>query len=361
MSIINSLQNWMAILLATLIIVIFAVGIAMYYLLKIKKVAAEEEVINYDSFTRVDSREYCKFSDIVSSGPNSIGVIDIGNNTFVGGIDITGYNFFSASADERQRTMINMIAFFNALEEPIQMRQSVRGIDISYNLNKEKELAKKIEYELLDLNEAYEAGVASMEEYIDDDNTYAAIETQVKKILHSIQSKRWQLQESKEIVYWMEHVSSVETNMRKVNQIMFSYVYNPDEDIEELSRSEIILKAEKELQNKAQILGNALENCGCSWKVLSADDLVGLLRSHYHPATADSVKIRDLLNSSYSSLYVSSDSLRELEMERLGDIQYEQQVKEMERLQEEQRRRAERMMERERNLMIREARASVAQ
>ena len=227
--------------------------------------------------------------------------------------------------------MINMIAFFNVVDDSIQMRQTVRAININRNIEYEKECARKIEKEIISLKNDYETAADALEDpaNMENDAVYESIKNTLLRLMKTIRSKQWQLKEANEMIHYMEVVSNASVNMQKINQIMFSYIYNPDEDIEALTEEEIYLKAERELTNKALIYGGALENCGCSWRQLSADDLTDLLRRHYHPKTVDDIRLDELLNSSYSALYVTSDSLAELERERRGDLEYEKKMKDL--------------------------------
>ena len=153
MSVINDLQLYAIIILCTVIAIGIAGGALVFYFLKVRKVSAEEEIINYDNFVRTDSREYCKFDDIFS-GRTGMGIIHLGNNTYVAGIEVQGYNFAAASADEKQRTMINSIAFFNVLEQPIQMCQTVKAIDISKTLRKSVRTQKRLRKSFLILRKS---------------------------------------------------------------------------------------------------------------------------------------------------------------------------------------------------------------
>ena len=105
------------------VIVIAVAGFIAYYFVKVKKIASKEEHINYETFRRKDAIEYIKFDDIVSIGAaedkSSMGVMALGGNIFVGGVDVVGYNYRSASADERKSTMVNSIAFMNIIEDQI--------------------------------------------------------------------------------------------------------------------------------------------------------------------------------------------------------------------------------------------------
>ena len=317
-----------AVIFSILIVVVAFLALAVYFL-KIKKVSSEEEHMNYNSFNRLDAIEFGKFKDIVSSGvEGSPGMIALGNNRFVGGISVTGYNYHSASADERKRTMMNMISFFNIVEDRIQMRQTVQAIDIERNIEQTKQDAVRIEKELISLNDEYNSTIAIMQSCLDkgDDDLFSLIEKRAASLKHTIESKKWMLDEAKELIFYMGKVSDVNNNTKRINQVMFSYTYDPSDDIEELTEAEIYFKAQRELVNKADIYGSALENCGCSWRMLTADDLTNLVRRHNKPESVDELRLEELLNGSYSALYVTSDSLEELERERLGEEAYEREL-----------------------------------
>lgn len=359
MRLIQDLSDYMNVILTTLIVLLLVVIAIVYYLLKIKKIATEEEILDYTRFDRKDATEYSKFDDIIATGngndKNAPGMITLGGNTFIGGIEVSGYNYHSASAEERERTMINTIAFFNIVDAPIQLRQTVKAIDIHRTIEEEKECARRLEKELITLDRQLHEAAYALEENEDNDDVYDYIMKTCDKLKRTIRSKQWQLSESKEMVYYMETISDASVNMTKINQIMFTYYYNPAEDLTELTEEEVLLKAQKEIMNMGQIYGGALENCGCSWRPLSADDLTDLLRRHYHPNTADDMRLEELLNSSYTSLYVTSDSLEELERERRGDLEYERQMAKMLEEQRAQRVEIEKRLEEERQKMYEKA------
>lgn len=336
------------------VLVIAIAGILAYYFVKVKKIASKEEHINYESFRRKDAIEYIKFEDIISIGApddkNSMGVMALGGNAFVGGIEVVGYNYRSASADERKSTMTNSIAFMNIIEDQIQMRQTCKAIDIEYNINIQEEKIKDLNRVLLELDADYQATVELAESHMDDPEIYGSIAGRLKALQKTITSKRWQYEEAQEVLLYMRQVSSASNNTKRINQIMFSYEYNSNDYMEELSGSEIRIKAIQELSIRAEAYSAALENCGCSCRPLSVGDLTELNRRHCHPRTADKVKVTDLLNSSYSALYVTSDSLYDLERERIGDEVFAQKMMAFEKKEEEAVRKAEerRKSERER-------------
>lgn len=323
-----SVVNFLALVLGSFIFVILSIGGIILYFLKIKKAGSKEESVSDASFRRADSTDYAKFKDIVSfsdnDSKNAMGMIAIDDRTFVGGIDIFGYNFYHASADEQANTMLNTIAFFNVIEEPVQLRQAVQPVDIKHNIEKEEGCRRDIEKQIDAMKEHYRHLVDLLEQNVDDPEVFESIERNITRQMRKIKSKEWVLKECEEMIHYMKYISNVASHPKKIHQLIFSYRHNPDEYEAEMTTEQIYLHAQKELESKAAIYGGAISNCGCTWKSLSADDLTGLLRRHFHPNTADDLRLDELMNSSYTALYISSDSLRELELERRGEFLLEQ-------------------------------------
>ncbi len=335
MEAIQGIQNGLIVVFVTLIATGAVFAGFLIYFLKVKKIAAMEEKIDYNSFRRTDATEFCKFKDIIShgDGDDDIGMISMGNNVFVAGIDIRGYHYFAASAEEQQQTMANSIAFFQIIEHPVQIRQTVQAVNITQNIEQEKERAREIEKKYLLLKEDIRVAVEAMSDNVDNPVVFKSVENRVKLLTRTLRSLEWQLQEAKELVHYMEAASTTGNCKRIVHQLLFSYKYNPYEETEELSEEEIYHRVREELKTKAMMYGSALESCRCSWSMLTADDLTDLLRKHYHPVTGDEMPLEELLNSSYTSLYVSSESLLDLEREKRDDQMYAEQM----RMYEEQR------------------------
>lgn len=315
-------------LMAATIIALILVGGLAFYLIKVKKVGAKQEKIDYSAFQRVDATEYVKFDDIVSVGgsgdTSGMGMVDLGGNVFVAGINVVGYNYRSAAAEMRKATMANSIGFFNVVEQPIQLRQTVKSVDIEHNISIQTEIVKNLNRELLAMDAEYEDTKEAAARAAEDteSDAFEILENSLKKMQKSIRSKQWFYEEALEVLNYLKRLSGVTANSKKINHIMFSYVFNANEYIEELDENEIRVKAITALANKAEEYSSVLENCGCTCNVLTAKDLTELMRRHLHPVTADAVKLEDLLNSSYTALYVTSDSIYELEKERQGDEKF---------------------------------------
>lgn len=305
----------------------------LFYLLKVRKVVAKTEKVDYSSFNRADTLEYVKIKNVISEDEDdmgSAGVIDLGNNTFVAGISVNGYNYSSASAAEKERTMINAIGFANRIIEPIQMRQTVKAIDLSHNIEVYEEVRKRAAKEHMALMDEYNDTVKAADDFIDEPEMYTVYEERIMDVKRRILAKEHEVKEAEAVIRYMNAMTESKkgdtVNAQKINQIIFSYTFNPADYTEELTQEEIYLKAIENLSTQAASYGEGLLNCGYTYKRISARDFIDLMRKHMQPYSANEIKIEDLFNSSMSSLFISSTSLVDLEIERRGEEEYLKQL-----------------------------------
>lgn len=339
MNLLETVSYYLNLIMAISVVIFGLIAGLLFYLLKVKKISAKTEIINYDSFSRKDASEYAKFENIVSEDPDSLksaGMIAMGKNRFVGGISVTGYNYATASIGERERTMINAISFFNVVEHPIQMRQNVTAIDLSYNIDIFKEELVRFSKEGLDLQEEYKDTLRESEDYIDSEEKYPIYAKKLDELQRALETKKHEIAEAQAVIRYMETMSNGKnSDPQKNNQIMFSYVFNPDDYTDELSDEEIYARALRELDTRGRGYAEALGRCGCSCKRLSAAELVLLMKKFCSPLSED-VRIEDLLNSSYDALFITSDSLMEFEKERLGEEEFNRMMEEYHQRQKEE-------------------------
>lgn len=331
MGTVGFINQWVDMIMVATFIAVAIVGGVAFYLLKVKKVAAKEEKINYSNFRREDVREFNKFDNVIQcstgNGDSKFGICVIDDNTFLSALDIKGYNFSSASEEDRLRTIINSVSFYNTVERPIQLRQSSKAIDISYNIEKQKEICKNLDYKQLELEADYEDTLRVLQENENNADLFGDIEKQLLKLQKTIMSVKWQAKEAAAVLRYLSSFSTMGAAVKE-NQLIFSYTYDPNDDLEELSEAEIYMKASNELANMANNFSASLGNCGCSCKLLTGMEYLDLVRRHNHPKTADIVKVRDLCNSSYQALFVASDSLMRSARRILGERRFKEQMRE---------------------------------
>lgn len=350
MNILNIVNYYMNIVIFATILIVAILASLAFYFIKVKKVTAAEEHINYDYFDRESSMEYCKFDDIVSddgTGLSGAGMIVIDGTTFVTGIDVVGYNYFHASAGEQQRTMMNGIAFANIIEEKIQMRQTVEAVDIQFNMDQFIKAKEEETRNLVELNQMYADTLMMAESQKNDMDVMDVLLERMETLQRKIASSEWKIQECEEIIRYEKILQEGANSINRINQVMFSYQYNPDEFTEELTKEEIYVKAMTALKSKIAIYSNSLANCGCSCKPLEALEIVELLRRHMHPNTADMVDVSELINVNLDTFCVSSSSLYDLCRERIGEEAYELMLQQAEQEQEEEILQAESRLESE--------------
>ena len=311
-----------------------AVGV-LYYLIKVKKVTARIENIDTTHFRREDSISYVPIKDIVSKDGSldSEGMIVIDNYNFVAGISVGGFDYPAASSAERIDAQVNAVQFFNVVEKPTSFRQSVKSIDIGHNIETYIDIEKDLARQLLDMEAEYAETFAASEQFLDEPDMYRPYAVKMDELMRSIRAKRHMLSEVNVLLEYMNKMSGDEGKKesavgQKSSQIMFSYTFNPDEYSTKLTRDEIYLKALEQLHETAMAYSQALAGCHFKPKRLTARELIGVIRKHTSPVTGESMSIDSLLDSSYTALFVSSDSLIDEYKRKIGEEVYERKVTE---------------------------------
>jgi len=300
----------------SIIITMLIVVAVLYYFLKVKKIAARVENINTSYFKREDTMSYVPFKDIVgkSGSLNSEGMFVISDRVFVGGISVRGFDYASASAAERVDAQLQSVAFFNVVETPTTFRQTLKSTDLRPNIEEYEEQKNRIAMEQMKLDAEYQATIIAADDYEDEPEMYAMYDKRMNELRKELFAKAHMLQECDSMISYMQAISGdVEKRSNVVGgrdaQIMFSWVYDPDKYTEELTNEEVYLKAQEELNTIANAYKEALAMCHFKAKRLSVKELIKLMYNSTHPMSGDSADIKELLDSSYSSLFVSSDSL----------------------------------------------------
>ena len=139
MAILEQLNDYMTAVLILTVVLLVVIAALYVYFFRIRKITAKEEKVDYSSFKRKDSIEFIKFKNILSDEPDdkpAMGIVDLGNHTYVGGIEIVGYNFNAASLAQQEHTISASESLMNFIDGDVQFRQSVRAIDLEKNIAK---------------------------------------------------------------------------------------------------------------------------------------------------------------------------------------------------------------------------------
>lgn len=330
-------EQYLTMIFISALIVLVSAGGGLYYFIRIKKVTGTTEKIDYSTFRRVDAKEFVKFDDIIYEGDDvktAPGMLALGNNVFVAGLNIQGFDFFNASEDEQISTMLHSIALTRIIRTPITLRQSVKATDLSGNIAEYESIVKRLEIELMDLDHAYQDAVVAMEDIANEEDSEEEVglyKNFLKDIQFQIFAKKHQQQEAQELIGYMQAMVAAgsrkkQRDVSKSAQILFDYVFDPASVTEELSADEILLKALSELETKASGYKNALAACGCSCSRLTSNEIIMLMRKHMAPLTSAEMTMDDLINSSYKALYVDSSSLLEKVKSKMDEESFEREL-----------------------------------
>lgn len=336
MQLINSIIYYMNIIGGSIVVGgILCCGI-LFYFVKVRKVAAKVENINTASFVREDSISYVPIKDMLYDGNiDGEGIIAVTDTLFVAGISVRGFNYANASAQERLNAQLSSTAFFNVVDGPVTFRESVKTIDLEKNIIEYEQYIKDIATELMTLDAAYQDTLEVAKEVAEaDPDSFVYYRKQLDEIRRKIDAKTHQEEECSAVVSYMkamEKDSAKREGSGLMNsQIMFSYEHNPDFYSTELTKEEIYVKAKEELHAKARKYMDALANCNFRSTRLSLRELIRLIRQHNFPITGTDGRLEDLLDSSYASLFISSDSLVEAQRKRIGEEEFQKKLKEYE-------------------------------
>lgn len=343
-------------LIGTSLIIAGAIGcLVVFYFLKVKKVAAREEKVNTASYGRKDAVGFVPVKDVLYKGDlDSEGIIAVTDTLFVGGLSVRGFDYPSASRQERLDAQLNSQAFFNVVEDPLTFRQSVKGTDLSPVVEEYEAVVKDLARQLMELDSEYRSTLAAAEEATDEDpDLLQSYEERLRELQRTVESKNHQIDECRAIIGYVNAMtkdSGKQTGNggQKSSQIIFSYEYDPSQYSQELTKEQIYQKAQEALSAKARTYADALAFCHFRATRLSCRELIFLIRKHNCPLSGEDSRLEELLDSSYSSLFVSSDSLIEAQKELISEKEFEERLARYEAELEE-------AIERQRSEMEREA------
>lgn len=309
------------------------IALIYFYLIKVRKVTSYEEKIDYNSFKRVDGKDYIKFDAMVSLGEvddaEGLGMVVQNKKEFIGAVRIYGTEFFDQTSAEQDYVIANAVAFMQTLGENVQFRGHVKKIDIKaeYDENMEtaKEISKKIERLKLELNDTLE----EMEDYISDEyeEEYNARKERCDAINKQLTVLKLDLDEALELAREYEAYNEKTFKPEHVNYIVYTFRFQEEEhSVVPKSKDEMYLLALRTLRERGRLYASALEACGCYVKQCNVKDVLESILYYINPVTAAEKDIEEVLTKDYGNLIVHSDTLEKRIKKRIGEKKWEEEL-----------------------------------
>jgi hypothetical protein len=295
-------------------IVIVLVGLYAYWYLKVrKKKKVTEETINYDTLERKDSIDFCKFDDIKDDM-----IITDGGTRFIGIIKARGFDYFQSRASEQNMTEGGYGMFINSITQPITFRQYTKAVDLDGVRENYKNAYDRTEQMLFNLNEDFNRLTSQYYDLKSEDKLTDEIEwellSQCENLASKIEVYDYRRLHLADNLNYIDQVSKV-TSPEKVQTYVYDWTYDPLMGVSDLTDAEIHKKAITELKRKGDAYIHALGNAGVRASRVRNDELVQMMRRHFHPLTANVFTAKDFEASNYYEEITSSSGLKESDYE----------------------------------------------
>ena len=295
-------------------IVIVLVGLYAYWYLKVrKKKKVTEETINYDALERKDSIDFCKFDDIKDDM-----IITDGGTRFIGIIKARGFDYFQSRASEQNMTEGGYGMFINSITQPITFRQYTQAVDLDGVRENYKNAYDRTEQMLFNLNEDFNRLTSQYYDLKSEDKLTDEIEwellSQCENLASKIEVYDYRRLHLADNLNYIDQVSKV-TSPEKVQTYVYDWTYDPLMGVSDLTDAEIHKKAITELKRKGDAYIHALGNAGVRASRVRNDELVQMMRRHFHPLTANVFTAKDFEASNYYEEITSSSGLKESDYE----------------------------------------------
>ena len=301
--------QFVAIILA---VVIVLAGLYAYWYLKIrKKKRVKEEEINYDELVRKDSIDFCKFDDIRDDM-----IITDGGTRFIGIIKARGFDYFQSRASEQNMTEGGYGMFINSITQPITFRQYTKAVDLDGVRENYKNAYDRTEQMLFNLNEDFNRLTSQYYDLKSEDKLTDEIEwellSQCENLASKIEVYDYRRLHLADNLNYIDQVSKV-TSPEKVQTYVYDWTYDPLMGVSDLTDAEI--HKITELKRKGDAYIHALGNAGVRASRVRNDELVQMMRRHFHPLTANVFSAKDFEASNYYEEITSSSGLKESDYE----------------------------------------------
>lgn len=214
-------------------------------------------------------------------------------------IQCKGINYNLMSEIEQMAVEESFIMFLNTLKFPIQLYVQTRSVDLSDNVKKYKERVKEFTDKQNEVTAKYnevEDDVDSTQEEIDYMKNEKLKYTNIAEYVS-------------DITRYVERMALNKYMLQRNFYIVFSYNKSEIVTTEKFSKEEYEDLCYRELYTRAQGIIGSLVSCSVNCKILTSNELAQLVYVSLNKDDANTMNIKDALESGMFRLYTSSEDV----------------------------------------------------
>lgn len=214
-------------------------------------------------------------------------------------VQCKGINYNLMSEIEQMAVEEAFIMFLNTLKFPIQLYVQTRSIDLSDNVRAYKERVK----EFVDKSNEVTAKYNEIED--DVDSTQDEIDYMKKEKVKYANIAEY----TSDITRYVERMALNKYMLQRNFYIVFSYNKSEIATTEKFTKEEYEDLCYRELYTRAQGIIGSLISCSVNCKILTSNELAQLVYVSLNKDDANTMNIKDALDSGMFRLYTSSEDV----------------------------------------------------
>lgn len=224
-------------------------------------------------------------------------------------IQCKGINYNLMSEIEQMAVEEGFIMFLNTLKFPIQLYVQTRSVDLNENVKKYKERVKQ---------------------FVDKQNEVTAKYNEVEEDVDSTQEEIMHMRREKlkysniaeyvsDITRYVERMALNRYMLQRNFYIIVSYNKSELATTEKFSKEEYEDLCYRELYTRAQGIIGSLSACSINCSILNSNELAQLIYVSFNKDDANTLNIKDALESGIFRLYTSSEDVMKKKREMLDE------------------------------------------
>ena len=224
-------------------------------------------------------------------------------------IQCKGINYNLMSELEQMAVEEGFIMFLNTLKFPIQLYVQTRSVDLAENIRTYKARAKEFIQKQSDITAKYN----EIEE--DVDSTQEEIDYMRKEKIKYSNIAEY----ASDITRYVERMALNKYMLQRSFYIVFSYNKSELATAEKFSKEEYEDLCYRELYTRARGIIGSLTTCSVNARILNSNELAQLIYVSFNKDDANTMNIKDALDSGIFRLYTSSEDVMKKRQQMLDD------------------------------------------